>query len=232
MSKNGSMLTPRYIDVEAFKASYKTAIYAGLEVLRDKPIERDKAIAVMYTVFEALDAFPTATLEAPHDWKPCAEGLPKNSKMVLTTQLHSTEAVQAYYSNGSWYNAVNQPLSTETVLAWMSKPDPYNPDQFREPTEMMQEKPNAHDKKVPPAKWCCGKPPIARYTESEIGLSRAFHTIKCQVCHSGVQVDIENYTDEAYEAALKHAVELWNEKVQHRPPMNSEICLPAKEAAE
>lgn len=167
------------------------------------------------------------------DWTPCAEGkkLPEDGESVLVTQerfdgIRRTVAGHYNAFTGFFYGDAGTIMN---VIAWQPLPEPYNPDQFREPTEMMQEKPNAHDKKVPPAKWCCGKPPIARYHESEIGLSRACHTIKCQVCHSGVQVDIENYTDEAYDAAFKHAVELWNETVQHRPPMNSDICIPRTE---
>lgn len=177
------------------------------------------------------------------DWTPCAEGLPTEDGFYMVTiridnvLQHGEYESRVELDGGRWC----QISSDMEVVAWR-KESPYRADhirddtkkvdQFREPTEMMLAEPVAHDKKAPPAKWCCGKPPIARYHESEIGLSRAFHTIKCQVCHSGVQVDIENYTDEAYDAAFKHAVELWNEKVQHRPPMNTEICLPRTEEAE
>ena len=102
MNENGSMPTPRYIDIEAFKVSYKMAIYAGLEALKDKPIERDKAIAVMYTVFEALDAFPTATIESPRpDWTPCAETTSEPTTGEIVKMLRTIEnAAQVVLDGG------------------------------------------------------------------------------------------------------------------------------------
>ena len=81
---------------------------------------------------EIVEHAPTI---ATRDWTPCAEGLPENSRYVFITLPHSTEAVQAYYLNGEWYNAVNQPISAELVIAWMPKPAPYNPDHIREATK-------------------------------------------------------------------------------------------------
>ena len=113
MNENGSMPTPRYIDIEAFKVSYKMAIYAGIEALKDKPIERDKAIAVMYTVFEALDAFQTATIESPRDWTPCAEGLPKNECKGVWEEYEVT-VCESHYPTSS-YDPCDAPYSKEIV---------------------------------------------------------------------------------------------------------------------
>ena len=162
-------------------------------------------------------------IESPRpDWTPCAEGLPTKDgayDVTVKSAFGKLMLLPGYFRNGTWWNC---PYS-EHIIAWKPKPAPYNPDRKEDVAV------TAHDKKAPPAKWCCGKPPIGIYHESEIGLSSALYTIKCQVCHSGVQVNVENDTEEAYDAALKHAVELWNEKVQHRPPMNSEIYIPETE---
>ena len=146
MNENGSMPTPRYIDIEAFKVSYKMAIYAGLEALKDKPIERDKAIAVMYTVFEALDAFPTATIESTRpDWTPCAEGLPTpdaeesgvlkrylcttstpSGKFVVVELIYITIGEKPVWYDNDYYELFEG--SGYQVMAWMPRPEPYNPD--------------------------------------------------------------------------------------------------------
>jgi len=210
--------------------------------------------------YEDTGLMPNEIKQQPAtNWTPCSEGLPTpdaeengarkrylcttstpSGKLVVVELIYITVGGKPVWYDNDYYDLFEG--SGYQIIAWIPRPTPYNPDhipdatkkvdQFREPTQMMEGAPTAHDKKAPPAKWCCGKPPIARYTESEIGLSRAFHTIKCQVCHSGVQVDIENDTEEAYDAAFKHAVELWNDKVQHRPLMNSEICIPRTEATE
>ena len=133
MSDNGSMPKPRCIDVEAFKVSYRWAIYAGLDVLRDKPIERNKAIAVMHTVFEALDAFPTAAPESPRDWTPCAERLPENQKDVLIYfDRCGGEIGIGYYgerSDGKRLWCVMGSMLCYNVLAWQPLPAPYRADQ-------------------------------------------------------------------------------------------------------
>lgn len=131
MNEIGSMPKPRYIDVESFKISYKMAIYAGLDALRDQPIQRDKAIAVMSAVFEALDAFPTATIEATN-WTPCAEGLPDIMRRVIVTasgeiviaskqhELDDDETTPIH-----WYDDEGCRFNDDVVTAWMPMPEPW-----------------------------------------------------------------------------------------------------------
>lgn len=136
MSETGSMPTPRYIDVEAFKVSYRMAIYAGLEALKDKPIEREKAIAVMHTVFETLDAFPTATIESQrHDWTPCADGLPEEDGEFDVTVCVIENHEKKYYSTTATFDPFDDEdcwshseYSDGAVVAWKELSEPYNPD--------------------------------------------------------------------------------------------------------
>lgn len=85
-------------------------------------------------------------IESPRpDWTPCAEGMPKKDgayDVTVKSAFGKLMLMPGYFRDGAWWNC---PYS-EHIIAWMPKPEPYNPDhdtkkvdQFREPTKMMQE---------------------------------------------------------------------------------------------
>lgn len=59
---------------------------------------------------------------------------------------------------------------------------------------------------------CCGEVPEIKYLISENPSKIPHYLIKCKKCHSGVQVNIRNFTEQSKQAAREHAIELWNRR--------------------
>ena len=80
------------------------------------------------------------------DWTPCAEGqnLPtKDGIYLVTYKLAEYGVALLSFSTATYGGGWNIPfpehhfISEKDIIAWSEKPDPYNPDQFREPTKKM-----------------------------------------------------------------------------------------------
>jgi hypothetical protein len=72
------------------------------------------------------------------NWTPIEKGLPKKDgiyDVTVKSAFGKLMLLPGYLRDGEWVNCAYY----EHIIAWKPKPDPYNPDQFREPTEMMQE---------------------------------------------------------------------------------------------
>lgn len=88
----------------------------------------------------------TPTIASPRDWTPCAEGqnLPtKDGIYLVTYKLAEYGVALLSFSTATYGGGWNIPfpehhfISEKDIIAWSEKPDPYNPDQFREPTKKM-----------------------------------------------------------------------------------------------
>jgi len=210
-------------------ASSKTLdTYAGEVVARYTEIETQRHIDRLYEIIDELRDHPRS------NWKPCDKEMPTEDGFYMATirvdnaLQHGEYESRVEFDRGHWC----QISSDMKVTAWR-KESPYRADQFREPTEMMQENEiGPRGKMHKPLKPCCGEQPLLLYIESAIGLSPAYYMIKCRKCHGGVEVDVSDTSDEGDAAAMHHAVDLWNVTYQHKPPMNTEICLPRMEEAE
>lgn len=79
------------------------------------------------------------------DWTPCAEGLlePDDGQFVNVTYEcrgeRKSSSATYHKLSGNYYGCDKYRSMMVGVLAWQPLPEPYNPDQFREPTKMMQE---------------------------------------------------------------------------------------------
>lgn len=84
------------------------------------------------------------TRGSKRDWIPCAEGLPKKCGEYRVTIID--DRCGARFGMNLCFNTNKQEWSVGyksalapcySIIAWQPMPESYNPDQFREPTKMM-----------------------------------------------------------------------------------------------